>query len=448
MPAILKENENYVVFRDFSGNDYLYERLFGSIHRYNPDLEKKFSHIKVNTSFNFSLDEIVNHVAESNFVLLNVTEDCNLRCKYCIYSGEYKGQRLRTQEVMRTDTAFKAVDFMLGKDNVDDFFVGFYGGEPLENFGLIQEVIGYINKKYPSKHVKYSMTTNGTLLDEVSDFIIDNNFLLNVSLDGPKSVHDRWRTFGKKGSFDVIYSNLEEIKAKNSEYYKNVTFSATIVDTSHLLDILHFFDNDPLTKNHLVSVNPLERRLLKDQDKFPQTNAQDSQVADLANEYIRQMSLGPSVSPFLSGAFDLQLKKIWNRCRHRLSAVERPGGACIPGGRRLFVDTGGNFYACERVGRNGSIGSVDEGLRLDNIKDLLVTYLNIRNSSCTSCWSSRLCGVCISNLTSDTGFSEDSLDQICRHNKNSVITSLSIHTILVEQELENYAKYMNNIQLE
>lgn len=108
-------------------------------------------------------------------LILQVTQNCNLRCKYCVYSGSYVN-RVHTKKRMSIETAKKAVDFYhKHNSNLENGLISFYGGEPLLEIKLIREIIDYSNKVFEGKKVKYNMTTNATLLtDEIVDFLYEN----------------------------------------------------------------------------------------------------------------------------------------------------------------------------------------------------------------------------------------------------------------------------------
>ncbi len=78
-------------------------------------------------------------------ITLQVTQNCNLRCSYCIYSDVHnEKQRSHSNKKMTLETALKAVDF-LAEHSVDSprINIGFYGGEPMLAFDLIQPVVSY-----------------------------------------------------------------------------------------------------------------------------------------------------------------------------------------------------------------------------------------------------------------------------------------------------------------
>ena len=122
-------------------------------------------------------DEQLEGVLDRNLksMTLQVTKNCNLRCKYCVYSGSYNN-RVHSNERMSLKVAFDAIDFFL-EHSIDSESVdlGFYGGEPMLDFSLVKKCVEYMEESKGNRDVKYSLTTNATLLtDNMIDFFSDN----------------------------------------------------------------------------------------------------------------------------------------------------------------------------------------------------------------------------------------------------------------------------------
>lgn len=81
-------------------------------------------------------------------VVLEVTENCNLRCDYCIYQNSFSGFRDFSPRSMSEETAIKAIDYILKNSYRDEIYVGFYGGEPLLKFDLIKKCVSYALEYY------------------------------------------------------------------------------------------------------------------------------------------------------------------------------------------------------------------------------------------------------------------------------------------------------------
>ena len=99
------------------------------------------------------LTELLPFYAESKLgqLILQVTQNCNLRCDYCVYSGNYE-TRGHTNKRMHINMAKKAIDFF--RDHTKDqkeVTIGFYGGEPLLEFPLIKECVNYAEQRLKGK---------------------------------------------------------------------------------------------------------------------------------------------------------------------------------------------------------------------------------------------------------------------------------------------------------
>lgn len=133
---------------------------------------------------------------------LHIAHDCNLACRYCFAEeGEYHGRRA----LMSAEVGKKALDFLIAHSGKRrNLEVDFFGGEPLMNWDVVKELVRYgrEQEKRFDKHFRFTLTTNGVLLnDEVMEFC--NREMANVvlSLDGRKEVNDQMRPFRNgKGS--------------------------------------------------------------------------------------------------------------------------------------------------------------------------------------------------------------------------------------------------------
>ena len=210
---------------------------------------------KIEHPLNGVLEFIVGNKMEK--ITLQVTQNCNLKCSYCAYSGNYK-QRSHSDKRMPYEVMQKCVDFaMRHSTNSARLDVGFYGGEPLLEVSSIRKLVKYISSKYPHKDVTYTMTTNGTMLfgSDVIEFLSKNNFNVMVSIDGPKELHDRNRVFESgEGSFDVLMDNLTRIKEDYPDYYRQISFNAVVAPNNDYQCVSDFFSaSDVLSNNTLQS---------------------------------------------------------------------------------------------------------------------------------------------------------------------------------------------------
>lgn len=143
-------------------------------------------------------------------IVLNVNTGCNLGCSYC-YKEDLKTPA--AGEKMDIETARKSIDLLLREGaQRERINVVFFGGEPLSNLPLIEQVVDYTNRRCEAlgKTPDYSLTTNATLLKpQTVDWLNAERFSIAVSMDGPRHLHDRHRrTVGGRGTYDIVSSKV------------------------------------------------------------------------------------------------------------------------------------------------------------------------------------------------------------------------------------------------
>jgi sulfatase maturation enzyme AslB (radical SAM superfamily) len=157
---------------------------------------------------------------ELNSFTLIVTDDCNYDCIYCP----------QTKENLYIDESIteKSLDFFY-PFFTEEISVNFYGGEPLLVFDQVQHAIGYLEGKNreQGKKIKYSMTTNGSLLDEtIISFLDQHKFSLLLSFDG--LAQDTGR---KQETFDTMVEIIKEMpNHPDIEFGTNSVFTPESVD--------------------------------------------------------------------------------------------------------------------------------------------------------------------------------------------------------------------------
>jgi uncharacterized protein len=208
------------------------------------DIQECYAEITelINEGLLYSKDLYVNVVNKAigtdsyiKALCLNIAHDCNLRCKYCFADeGEYRGKR----EIMSPEVAKKAIDFVIKhsgpRKNIE---VDLFGGEPLMAFETVKQVVEYAKEvqKIHGKNIRFTMTTNATLLnDEIMKYIDENMGNIVLSIDGRKSVNDKVRVRADgSGSFDSILPKIKKMvsmRDKNKQYYARGTFTHENLD--------------------------------------------------------------------------------------------------------------------------------------------------------------------------------------------------------------------------
>lgn len=333
-------------------------------------------------------------------ITLQVTQNCNLRCAYCCYTGDKYSNRTHSNRIMPYEIMKKSVDFLMehstGSEKVD---IGFYGGEPLLEFNNIKNLITYIEQKYPYKTITYSMTTNGTMFtDENLEFLQDKGFNIMISLDGPKELHNINRVFANgQGSFDKIMDNLLYIRSNYPEFYNKIGFNTVIAPGIDFKCVNDFF-----TANEVIGDNNLRVGILN--NYYIEEPLQYDELYYINYKIQRTKwllwSLGFINKSYVSGMFNTELSRVirmYNGLgKNSLAKIAHPGGPCIPGVRRPMVDVDGNLFPCERVSEKSDImriGNIFSGFDLDKVR-VVLNPGKLTASNCKKCWNFIHCGLC------------------------------------------------------
>ncbi len=315
-------------------------------------------------------------------LILQVTQRCNFRCRYCLFANSNESSRTHTQKSMAFDIAKKSID-LLSSNCADsrDLTISFYGGEPLLNFDLIKKAVEYSKSVIYNKELGYSMTTNFYIAtDEMIDFLADNQFELLISLDGPEKTHNQHRrlSINGEGTYRTVIENVNKLQKRHTEYFhSHVQFNPVVFYDENPIEILDYFKN-----------------VLKVPESAINLHYVDNTGLHIAFDPI-DLTIEETAQEIMDSTMIRSMKKALNR-KDNISAQYYLNGSCVPGSEKLFVSVDGDFYPCEKVNEcnmNMKIGSLERGFDYDNIKHLMNHgYLNQDN--CKKCWAIRFCNLC------------------------------------------------------
>lgn len=188
---------------------------------------------------------------------LSLSEGCNLACKYCYCAT---GRDMPSKGLMPEKIAKLAITWLFavsGKSK--EVSITFFGGEPLLNKDVLKVSVDYSQylAKLHGKKVFYSMTTNGTLIDdEIIAYIKRYNFGLMVSLDGPKCLHDnQCPTRAGDGSYDLAVNGIKRLMSKR----RHVTVCGTMIHPiPNVMELVKFYEDFGFTRMVISkSTNPI-----------------------------------------------------------------------------------------------------------------------------------------------------------------------------------------------
>jgi uncharacterized protein len=414
------------------------------------------------TSNKYSAQDVVKSLANSRQIVFEVTESCNLKCKYCGYGELYAGFDKRENRSLDLSVAKKVLDYMtdlyespLNRKYHKKIAISFYGGEPLLNMPFIKEMVRYANlKKITHKRFYYSMTTNGILLDRHMDFLAANDFLVLISLDGDEKNNGHRNFPDGTSSFDIVYNSILKLRQKYPGYFKkSVSFISVIHDKNSNKEVREYFKREFQKTPLLIEVNKLgikpERRAdyeklfkniysgLTPQDIIAETNMKDG---ILRTPFVKMLwNFLRRYSGFVFNNYDGLIHKAtrpWFVCT----------GTCDPFGKKVFVTTNGRILPCERILQSYSLGSVDkDGVHL-NFEKIAATYNRYYGklmSQCNKCSDSDGCPHCIFTLNLDNKKPVCNKFMKEREYKDNLNHQLS----MLEETPQYYTEIMKNYQV-
>ena len=398
-----------------------------------------------------TIAQLKKNVADAESLTFGTTQNCNLRCLYCVYGGYYSYRRTHSSKKMELDTYIKAINLFYElvnsplRTNRNGVSIGFYGGEPLLEFNNLLHCIEYaeqVHKKSPRKFpLNFTITTNGVLLkNEKAKKLIEKDFMIDISLDGPEFEHDKFRLKPDgSGTFAEIIENIEYIKAEFPDFFCNkIRFYVTLHPFHDIEKLEDFFlsRTDLFTKKNVsfawVSLRYLRDDLLKIWYEKNLSQAKSIEMnLDKSKWVYRKLIMN-----WLEFLFENSTQNIANKSNFT--------GTCNPGKSRIFVDVDGNIHICERISEDFPIGNVYTGFDFKRIKKVLKDWNNqILKVKCWDCSVWWLCKCCFANRTTSNKF-ELNLDECNRFFESSLKSCKEFLKVLeAEDESKNYDTYFD-----
>jgi uncharacterized protein len=170
---------------------------------------------------------------------------CNLDCEYCFYLAKemlYPGSRSRMAENLLEEYTRQYIE----AQQIPEVTFAWQGGEPtLMGVDFYRKAVAF-QKKYrkPGTIIHNAFQTNGTNLnDEWGQFFRNHNFLIGISLDGPRELHDAYRVDkGGRPTFDKVMAGVEILKKYDVEF--NTLTCVHSANERHPLEVYNFLRDE------------------------------------------------------------------------------------------------------------------------------------------------------------------------------------------------------------
>jgi len=267
---------------------------------------------------------------------------------------------------------------MAGHQRAPEVIIAWQGGEPtlmgLDVFRRSIELIDIYRR--PGQRVLKTLQTNGTLLDdEWGEFLAQNQFLVGISIDGPRDIHDRYRVDkGGKPTFDRVMRGLDILRRQKVDY--NVLTTVHAANERRGREVYRFLRDGCGTE--FIQVIPIVERATP--ENLAAANAGWGSRGKLRALYVLDGSLvtDRTVAPDGYSRFLIDIFEDWVRRDIGTVNVQvfdttlanwvgEPGGMCVHAktcGRQLALEHNGDLHSCDHF--------VEPRFKLGNIRELLV----------------------------------------------------------------------------
>lgn len=293
---------------------------------------------------------------------------CNLNCTYCYYLekyGLYAGEKMPRMSDAVLECFIR--DYIAAQDVPEVSFV-WQGGEPsLLGIDFFKKILA-LQKKYANgKKIDNAFQTNGMLIDDAwADFLAENGFLVGISIDGPRELHDARRvTRSGAPTFDLVFAGMQRLKRAGAEFN-----TLTVVGSHNVHRALDVYEFLRESGSGFIQFIPLVERPAAPADA-PMRFAPPPDLASgtLGDPLVTPWSVRPAeYGDFLCAIYDVWVRRDVGRVFVQLFDVALCAWAGVPAPLCVFSEKCGKALAIEH---NGDIFSCDHFVypkfRLGNI---------------------------------------------------------------------------------
>ena len=264
---------------------------------------------------------------------------CNMRCGYCFYADEAASRNIYNRGIMSRDTAHNLIDrvYEYVKPGSTVHF-GFQGGEPtVAGLDFFEDFTAYAESRARKKlSVTYSVQTNGLLLnDEWCEFLKGKKFLVGVSLDGDRQLHDHIRKDAVGGgTYDRVMSAIRLLEKLGVDY--NILTVVTRFTARHPAELMSFYRRHKFGYVQLIPcLSPLDGT---DGDAFAPSQRE---YADFLKRFFRLWLDGLQKDSYISVR---QFDNLYGMLKGRPPEQCGMSGRCTP---QFIAEADGSVYPCD-----------------------------------------------------------------------------------------------------
>ncbi|MDR1197987.1 MAG: radical SAM peptide maturase [Prevotellaceae bacterium] len=348
-------------------------------------------------------------------ITLEVTDACNLKCKYCAYGDLYSGYDVRENKYLSFETVKTLIDYLselwkskISTSQIPKTHIGFYGGEPLMNIKLIKKTVEYIENLNIRRNFAFIMTTNAMLLDRYMNFLVEKKFNLLISLDGDSEGQSYRVNHSGRNSFDIVYRNVKLLQAKYPQYFEeHVEFNSVLHNRNSVERTFTFIKNEFAKKPTIAELNSFGIREDKIDEFYATYNnkAKSLYSSDNCDKLSDEMFVGVPQTKELFSFLKYYSGNVFVNYNYLLFDKSKlkyiTTGTCSPFSRKLFLTVNGKIIQCERIHHSFALGNVENGkvnLDFEYVATRFNAYLDKLYKQCLTCFRKQYCNQCFYSI--------------------------------------------------
>ncbi|MGL4994526.1 MAG: anaerobic sulfatase-maturation protein [Bacteroidales bacterium] len=349
---------------------------------------------------------------------------CNLDCTYCYYLEKEELYKNRSTHRMSDELLEHFTREYIEAQPTPDVLFTWHGGEALLRGLEFYRKALKLQKRYArGRRIENSIQTNGVMLnDEWCEFFKENNFLVGISLDGPRDCNDIFRKDkGGRGSFDKVIQGIELLKKHGVEF--NILAVVNSFNVRYPLEVYNFFKS---IGARYIQFSPIVERVGNRNDGLKLLSATDKQEVVVSEWSVDSEDYGH----FMTTIFDEWVRRDVGEVYVQLfdstlaNLVGASPGVCVWAkecGHASAMEFNGDIYSCDHYvfpeNKLGNIRSTPLVSMMLSDKQLAFgrAKSNSLTAQCRRCSFLNLCnGECPKNRIIKSEDGEDGLNYLCK----------------------------------
>lgn len=370
-------------------------------------------------------------VVRPNFFLINLTNNCNLSCKYC-----FRNIQTKQYDQINNITLEEICKFILNyceKNKIKNFSIQPWGGEPLLSFNKILYIQEFFNNK--NLFPQIIIETNGTLInEEIAKELLKRNIKIGISIDGTDTLHNMQRPLMNGGnSFEKILHGIKCLRNVNYNEF-GVISVVTRKNILEIRNILEYFVKE--LKLHQVKFNLIKRNHFSP-ESFELSNINNTDIDTFFNNLISKLI------ELNKEGYQIYERNICDKLLNLISKRNRnicSSQGCKGGYKIISFDGKGDIYPCDVLDNaEVRLGNIYNNSNLIHIIENSIInnsfFAKKEKENCKDCaWFTYCKGGCTASVLYDNNLKIDEME--CR--VNNILYPKLINIILTKPEVIHY----------